>query len=262
TAPFEDRGGAAGAAAAAAEPSSERSACRSCGITHDLWICLVCGAVGCGRYANGHAKEHFAATQHPYAMEVQTRSVWDYAGDGYVHRVVQTAADRKVVAVDAPPQPSPAGAGSLVGAREKLAGVSAEYELLLAAQLESQRAHYEALAGEAERGWARERQRLDAQAAKWRERAAEDARRLADEAAVGAQLAANQDALKAQVADLTACVADLRDQVRDLTFFITTQQAVAAEGELHGASVVGVAPAPPLSPRRGRGSGARRRQNR
>ncbi|KAJ2889465.1 hypothetical protein IWW38_004693, partial [Coemansia aciculifera] len=41
---------------------------------------------------------------------------------------------------------------------------------------------------------------------------------------------ANQDALSKQIEDLNAAVADLQDQVRDLTFFITTQDAIQAVG--------------------------------
>ncbi|KXS16632.1 hypothetical protein M427DRAFT_154311 [Gonapodya prolifera JEL478] len=65
------------------------SSCSACGSTKssDLWICLVCGNIGCGRYVGGHATEHWKRTGHVYAMELLSQRVWDYAGDGYVHRV-------------------------------------------------------------------------------------------------------------------------------------------------------------------------------
>ncbi|KAJ2791275.1 hypothetical protein H4R20_006887, partial [Coemansia guatemalensis] len=83
-----------------APDTSEQNCCHICKRTNDLWICLICGTIGCGRYANGHAKDHFEQTQHPYSMELESQSVWDYAGDGYVHRLMQNMADRKVIALD------------------------------------------------------------------------------------------------------------------------------------------------------------------
>jgi len=38
----------------------EAEACSVCGCEEDLWICLVCGNVGCGRYKGAHAKKTLA----------------------------------------------------------------------------------------------------------------------------------------------------------------------------------------------------------
>ena len=54
-----------------------------CHTTEHLWICLICGHVGCGRYSGEHAKQHFQETSHTYSLELETQRVWDYAGDGY-----------------------------------------------------------------------------------------------------------------------------------------------------------------------------------
>jgi BRCA1-associated protein len=35
-----------------------------------------------------------------YALELETQRVWDYAGDGYVHRLIQNRADGKLVDLD------------------------------------------------------------------------------------------------------------------------------------------------------------------
>ncbi|KAJ2820021.1 hypothetical protein GGI24_004613 [Coemansia furcata] len=292
--------------------NAEDNCCSVCGRTGDLWICLVCGTIGCGRYVNGHAKDHFNETQHPYSMELQSQCVWDYIGDGYVHRLLQNMADRKVIALDAtvPPtapldQQQRDPQTSFVEAREKLDAVTQEYEILLTSQLESQREHYEMqiarlihhhtqrpnpdalsqsrlvqleqrlaaqqaahqaevqrLAAERDqerRESAAERSRLEAAAAKSLKKAAEDARLLEEEKAMAQQLAANQDALNKQIDNLNAAVVDLQDQVRDLTFFITTQDAIQAGGgssELEGASVVAVANPPP-PPAKGKGKGRR-----
>lgn len=66
----------------------------------NLWICLICGVVGCGRYANGHAYGHFKETAHTYSMQLGSNRVWDYTGDNYVHRLVQNKTDGKLVEVD------------------------------------------------------------------------------------------------------------------------------------------------------------------
>lgn len=49
------------------------------------------------RYVNEHARLHYKETMHAYAMELQTCRVWDYAGDVYVHRLVQNKGDGKLV---------------------------------------------------------------------------------------------------------------------------------------------------------------------
>ncbi|KAJ2412933.1 hypothetical protein GGI10_003380 [Coemansia sp. RSA 2530] len=274
----------------------------------------VCGTIGCGRYVNGHAKDHFNETQHPYSMELQSQCVWDYVGDGYVHRLLQNMADRKVIALDVsapltvPPDQVQCDHGtSFVEAREKLDAVTQEYEILLTSQLESQREHYEmqiarlihqhtqrpshadamsqsrlsqleqrlaaqqtvhqaevqriAAEREAERREsAAERSRLEAAAAKALKRAAEDARLLEEEKAMSQQLSANQDALNKQIEKLSAAVTDLQEQVRDLTFFITTQNTIQTSGgsaEIEGASVIAVANPPTPTPARGKGKGRR-----
>lgn len=63
--------------------------CSVCHTTESLWICLICGVIGCGRYVNEHARLHFKESHHQYALELQTNRVWDYVGDGYVHRIAQ-----------------------------------------------------------------------------------------------------------------------------------------------------------------------------
>ena len=48
----------------------------------DLWICLICGHVGCGRYRGSHAAEHWQACGHGYALELETQVGW--VGGGVV----------------------------------------------------------------------------------------------------------------------------------------------------------------------------------
>ena len=39
----------------------------------DLWICLICGHVGCGRYRGLHAAAHWQESGHGYALELETQ---------------------------------------------------------------------------------------------------------------------------------------------------------------------------------------------
>lgn len=68
----------------------EGAACEVCNRRDDLWLCLICGHVGCGRAAGAHSEAHFHTTAHAYAAEVRggARRVWDYARDGFVHRLL------------------------------------------------------------------------------------------------------------------------------------------------------------------------------
>ncbi|KAJ7173770.1 hypothetical protein C8R46DRAFT_122527 [Mycena filopes] len=135
-----------------ANPSAPTlSACSSCASTTNLWICLICGNIGCGRYGRAHAQAHYQSTTHLYALELETQRVWDYAGDGYVHRLIQNKADGKLV--ELPSASSSMGANPRDGglgpgpadalSAEKIEAIGIEYSYLLTSQLDSQRAYYE-----------------------------------------------------------------------------------------------------------------------
>lgn len=112
---------------------TESSVCMECEDTEGLWICLICGHVGCGRYQGGHAATHFRSTNHTYALQLGSNRVWDYVGDNFVHRLVQSKTDGKLVATD-----SPDGQGD-----SKLEEIQLEYTYMLTAQLAAQRKYYE-----------------------------------------------------------------------------------------------------------------------
>lgn len=63
--------------------------CHSCQSSKDIWSCLICGFNGCGRYNQGHALEHFLNTNHRFSLFIESRGIWDYQLDGYVHKVFQ-----------------------------------------------------------------------------------------------------------------------------------------------------------------------------
>lgn len=134
------------AMAESAVESGDHEHCNECNIETNLWICLVCGNIGCDRYAAGqHSLKHFVDTGHCFAMELSTSRVWDYAGDNYVHRLIANEADGKLV--ELPQKIVDEGFAekqSILNA-DKLDQVGFEYSQLLISQLDSQREYYENL---------------------------------------------------------------------------------------------------------------------
>ncbi|KAF4552641.1 RING finger protein ETP1-like protein [Elsinoe fawcettii] len=145
------------------DPLSEPT-CATCSSETNLWICLICGNVGCGRYDSAHAYAHWEATSHCYAMDIGTQHVWDYAGDGYVHRLIQnkdTGASSLGAGTGAGGRFIDVGSGAMGGRRgghpneafrseggevvprEKMEAMASEYTYLLTGQLESQRRYFE-----------------------------------------------------------------------------------------------------------------------
>lgn len=59
----------------------------------DTWVCLVCGFIGCGSRGMNHSQRHYQDHLHAYAMNTETKRVWDYAGEGYVHRLILSRPD-------------------------------------------------------------------------------------------------------------------------------------------------------------------------
>ncbi|EWC45287.1 hypothetical protein DRE_06014 [Drechslerella stenobrocha 248] len=116
----------------------ESDICFSCGAVDNLWVCLICGHVGCGRYDEKHAYGHYEQTAHSFAMDIETQRVWDYASDQYVHRLVQNKSDGKLV--ELPPMRQDGNTEELY---DKLDNVGMEYTYLLTSQLDSQRIYFE-----------------------------------------------------------------------------------------------------------------------
>lgn len=80
-------------------------------------------------------------------MDLTTQRVWDYASDGYVHRIAQNKSDGKLVSL--PPDPTSPSARPPDDdfddyvPREKLDNIGLEYTHLLTSQLDSQRLYFE-----------------------------------------------------------------------------------------------------------------------
>ncbi|XP_034833395.1 ubiquitin carboxyl-terminal hydrolase 3-like [Maniola hyperantus] len=58
--------------------------CSECGVHEQNWICLHCGVVNCGRYANGHAQLHAVSSDHQICMSCDVYSVYCYKCDDYI----------------------------------------------------------------------------------------------------------------------------------------------------------------------------------
>ncbi|XP_012570182.1 BRAP2 RING ZnF UBP domain-containing protein 2 isoform X2 [Cicer arietinum] len=136
------------------QQQAEKSICFVCQTTENLWICVICGFVGCGRYKGGHAIIHWKETQHCYSLEVETKRVWDYVGDNYVHRLIQSKTDGKLVELNAHCVHEDSGCGSCscgdnvmreAMLNSKVEAIVNEYNELLATQLENQKLYFESL---------------------------------------------------------------------------------------------------------------------
>ncbi|XVE91241.1 hypothetical protein DITRI_Ditri20bG0138100 [Diplodiscus trichospermus] len=131
----------------------EKSTCFICQTSENLWICVICGFVGCGRYKGGHAIIHWKETQHCYSLELETQRVWDYVGDNYVHRLIQSKTDGKLVELNAHCVHANDSCGSCncvdSGNSEVILSCEAEivneYNELLRTQLENQKLYFETL---------------------------------------------------------------------------------------------------------------------
>lgn len=65
--------------------SNIRVVCHDCCIAENIWLCMVCGTAGCGRYTSQHAKNHYTNTRHNFAIELVSGRIWDYSADDFVH---------------------------------------------------------------------------------------------------------------------------------------------------------------------------------
>jgi BRCA1-associated protein len=154
------------------------SQCHICGTTFNNYVCLICGVVSCGGGHHmgsltcsvsgddedvtilptpnrpiGHARLHFEQTLHAYALETRTQHVWDFAGDGYVHRLIRNSDDGKLVEVNDPGNttsnertlsPGLSDTQEEEFMHRKLESFANQYYTLLKSQLEQQRNYYEA----------------------------------------------------------------------------------------------------------------------
>ncbi|RDW81066.1 putative RING and UBP finger domain protein [Aspergillus mulundensis] len=271
----------------------ENVECSVCHSDVNLWVCLICGNVGCGRYDSAHAFAHYSQTSHAFAMDLSTQRVWDYVGDAYVHRIIQSKTDGKLVELPAadnsaldPPDWTDAVP------REKLENMSVEYTHLLTSQLESQRAYFEGileravdkasqasaaassaqeaadtatatlrsletqhvkLASETIPVLERDKSRAEKRAEKFEAMARKMEREWREEKAMNESLMARIEHLTSEVELLKASNIDLAEQNRDLTFFISGSEKLKDQGDEVVQGTVSVPDPPCGSKKKGKG---------
>ncbi len=136
----------------------ERLRCTDCSARDDVWICLVCGYVGCSRYQAQHAKQHYQSTLHEFSLSMVTQQVWDYQADRYVHRLIVSIncetgksermhfPEREVMEFEAESLAKGGEVSKMLTDAKydvKIEQCCAEYTKLLASQLALQREYYE-----------------------------------------------------------------------------------------------------------------------
>ncbi|KAF9924646.1 hypothetical protein FBU30_005415 [Linnemannia zychae] len=248
--------------------SEDQNVCATCGTTENLWICLVCGHIGCGRYQEKHAYHHYYETSHLYALELESQRVWDYAGDGYVHRLIQNKADGKLVELPSAVDGSTLSSEhSVQVGQEKLDAIGLEYTYLLTSQLESQRLYFDAqmaamtaqlaqlnkeakeweqevaLINEKNRELAilaetfekekipvlvKEKKAAEKRMEKMQERLQTLERQYEEEKEMNIGLMANQESIRTKLQEKEAEILELQDQVRDMMIYLDTQQKIEA----------------------------------
>lgn len=244
---------------------AETSVCMECEGTEALWICLICGHIGCGRYQGGHAASHYRSTNHTYALQLGTNRVWDYAGDNFVHRLLQSKSDGKLVATQ-----SPGNDGE-----EKIDSMQLEFTYLLTSQLDAQRDYYEdklmrlesTIAGDKQKllqetdqirkknvtlegkvqALSKEKMSLEKKVNQMSTKMTTILKELSEEKQFGKTLQSNQSswqtkfsALEKKCTEKEQEITELKEQVRDLMFYLEAQNKIAnseLKEELAGASV-------------------------
>lgn len=122
--------------------------CYECRSSESLWQCLICGLVGCGRYAGKHAYKHYEQSAHTFALDLESQRVWDYDRDCYVHRIIANGSSGNEKLVELPGRRREGQTTALEDADQdfdvaKRENLAFEYTQLLTSQLESQRMYFE-----------------------------------------------------------------------------------------------------------------------
>ncbi|XP_062185453.1 BRAP2 RING ZnF UBP domain-containing protein 1-like isoform X1 [Phragmites australis] len=270
------------------QKQSENSTCSVCQTTGNLWICVICGFVGCGRYKEGHAKQHWKDTQHCYSLDLETQRVWDYVGDSYVHRLNQSKSDAKHAkfkskckysgddCVNCSCNDDSDMGGAMFSSKAET--IVDEYNRLLASQLETQREYYEALLSEAKR----EREQHVSEAV---DKAVNDKlqeiqlklenlivekKKVAD---MNEKLTRNQDVWretlkdieereKAQLMSKDETIRDLEEQIKDFKFSIKLQKSIEKSTHADGLKGGTLVPLPMVSDSEGKGKRSSRTSKR
>ncbi|KAL9260032.1 BRAP2 RING ZnF UBP domain-containing protein [Drosera capensis] len=271
------------------QQQDNKPTCSVCNTSENLWICVICGFVGCGRYKEGHTIRHWKDTQHCYSLDLETQRVWDYVGDTYVHRLNPSRSEPKSVTNDSGRVSADGGVATSDGNEDsdinealfssKLEATMDEYNRLLATQLENQRQLYESLLAETRSN----KENVIAEAVNKAlplklEEAQSKLEKCLEEKNVVANL--NQSLSESQeeyerkykevlerlissVKSRNEKIVDLQEQIRDLRIYVTAQKTMNTNElkDAKGGSLLPVPAQQPSSSHHKRGSKSGRRRN-
>ncbi|KAJ6163651.1 hypothetical protein N7497_003630 [Penicillium chrysogenum] len=236
---------------ASLKPDEEPLECSVCHSEENLWACLICGTIGCGRYDNAHAFAHWKETAHAFSMDLTSQRVWDYVGDAYVHRIIQNKTDGKLLELPAadysaldPPDWGDAlesqrayfeevveravDKASQASAAAAVAEVNASSAT---SRLEELQDKYDAMTIETLPSLEHDRARAEKKAEKFEALARSFEKGFQEEKAMNRNMMLRLEGLSKEVDGLKAANADLAEQNRDLTFFISGTQRLQGQGE-------------------------------
>ncbi|CDK24484.1 unnamed protein product [Kuraishia capsulata CBS 1993] len=221
----------------------EQEQCTECHSTENLWMCLICGNVGCSRYDSAHAVDHFDRTAHCFALDINSQRVWDYAGDNYVHRLLQNMSDGKLVELpsrDEKVKGDSAVAGSSNGSSDhaKHEKITLEYTKLLTSQLESQREYFESVLSrrtetveakieqleQRHSDYEEELSKTKARLEKYQSLTNEFRNKYVHEKVLSKALSEKIDFLEKEKTELKKSNEDLQEQVNDVMFYLKAQE--------------------------------------
>jgi len=230
-------------------------------------------------------------------MDIETQRVWDYASDGYVHRLIQNKSDGKLVELPSALVASEysQSEGDLIPAA-KLENIGMEYTYLLTSQLESQRLYFEEkvakaadkassatssaekatveataavaslrsfeekynhLTQEVMPSLEKAKARAEAKAQKFAEMARHMEKEWKEEKRVNEGLLERVKFLDNENTERGKEVAELKEQVRDLMFFLQAREKMGDVGEDVQEGVITVGDAPKEGGKKKKGKGRR-----
>lgn len=220
--------------------------CAICHSSQQVWLCLICGQGGCGRYQARHAHAHHQQTGHNWAIEQSSHRVWDYLGDRHVHRMIKDPSSQ----IHELPQPedntvkeSKKEAEDHEWCEARIAALERQSAIRETQWLNEQRG-FEAKQAEMMQDWMAEREDWGVEAAQLQDRIARitaerdklhsDVLRLTTELAMEhsltQQMTINQEVYREMLGRREETIKDLEEQVRDLMGHLQASQLLAQLG--------------------------------
>lgn len=226
-------------------------------------------------------------------MDISTQHIWDYIGDEYVHRLIQSKADGALVELPSAASGTRQGDYEDGYPKDKMENMSLEYASMLTGQLDNQRRYfeeqvdravdkaskatvaaesaaqaaqqalrqsaaaqssYDALKHEQIPALERDKERAERRADKFEVLARKMQKEWREKDVINDSLMERIRHLETQLGELTLKNSDLEEQNRDLGFFISSSEKLRGQGEEIQEGTVTVAEAPPpVGKRKGRG---------